>query len=172
VGAITLTGPNGIANVPSVTGGYNQQFPSGFLTTSGGTFKIQAAAGTQVGGFTTQVVLPDPLFVWTNYQSGVTITRSAGWNVTWTGAAPGSFVVLSGSSYTANFAGYAYFQCNVPGSLGQFTVPPYVLQALPAGGNGFLYVSNQTVPTTFTATGLDYGFSAGAVDYTVQVVYQ
>jgi uncharacterized protein (TIGR03437 family) len=171
-GAITLTGPNGTAAVPSINGSYNQQFPSGFLTTSGGTFKIQAAAGTQVGAFTTQIVLPDPLFTWTNEQNTVTITRSAGWNVTWANAAPGSNVTMAGTSYTADFSAYAYFQCVAPGSAGQFTVPPYVLQALPAGGNGLLYVSNQTLPTTFTATGLDYGFAAGAVNYTVDVVFQ
>ncbi len=114
--------------------------------------------------------LPNPLFTWTNEQNTVTITRSAGWNVTSTNAAPGSYVTMAGVSYPADFSASAYFSCAAPGSAGHFTVPPYVLQALPAGGNGFLFVSNQTLPTTFSATGIDYGFAAGAVNYTVDVV--
>jgi uncharacterized protein (TIGR03437 family) len=173
-GAITITGPNGSSTLPAATGSSSQDFPAGFVNTSGGTFKIQAAAGAQVGAFTTQVVFSNPLFTWTNQVEPVNITRSAGWTVTWSGAPADSYVSISGANSTGVFSTeYTSFTCVAPANEGQFTVPPYILAALPASnGNGLVSVSNVTLPQTFTATGLDYGFATTAVNYSADANFQ
>jgi len=53
---------------------------------------------------------------------------------------------------------------------GTFTVPESVLLALPAGA-GSLAVSNNTIPQSFTATGLDFGFSIGYASASVSATY-
>jgi hypothetical protein len=84
-------------------------------------------------------------------------------NVTWTGGAPGTYVGISGvSSSTVNGRNISVsFSCQAPVSAGQFTVPPPVLLALPAGNNGSLDVGNYSNIKTFTATGLDLGYLMG-----------
>ena len=48
--------------------------------------------------------------------------------------------------------------------MGQFTVPTYILNALPPGtGTGSVTVENSTVNQTFTAPGLDNGSAFGYV---------
>jgi hypothetical protein len=48
-------------------------------------------------------------------------------------------------------------RCTVAASAGTFTIPPYVLLALPAGNFGTLQFSYQTAEVPFTATGIDAG---------------
>lgn len=89
---------------------------------------------------------------WTNRSDLNTITRSQGLNLTWTGAPAGSFLAIEGSATTPSLIGV--FSCVVPADAGQFTVPAYVLQALPAAF-GNLSLANIVSITRFTATGLD-----------------
>jgi hypothetical protein len=60
--------------------------------------------------------------------------------------------------------------CSVPASAGQFTVPPSVLQALPAGA-GTLTVENQSAAQTIPATGLDIGHAFGGAMFTINAAY-
>jgi hypothetical protein len=55
-------------------------------------------------------------------------------------------------------------------SAGSFTVPSYVLAALPAG-MGSVTVENETNFSSFTATGLNNGFAAGFVAVEVNSTY-
>jgi uncharacterized protein (TIGR03437 family) len=174
-GTITVTGPNA-APVTLMSGSsfppgyYEAQLPAGFLTASGGTFQFQATAGTQVGAFTTQVVFPEPLLQWTNQTAAATVTRSAGLPITWSGGSPGTYVIISGSSSSASASGF--FTCLAPVAAEQFTVPSYVLATLPASTIGELSVANETVPTSFTATGLNYGEAIGYVSYDINAAFQ
>jgi uncharacterized protein (TIGR03437 family) len=174
-GTITVTGPTAPAAtlMPEgsiLPGYYVAMLSAGFLTTSGGTFQFQATAGTQVGAFMTQVVFPTPLLQWTNQAAAATVTRSAGLPITWTGGSPGTYVSISGGSSSGSISGS--FQCLAPVAAGSFTVPSYVLAALPASTNGTVGVGNETVPQSFTATGLDYSYAVGSVGYTVNATYQ
>jgi uncharacterized protein (TIGR03437 family) len=176
-GTITVTGPNAApvtlmtegANLP---GYYFDMLPAGFLTTSGGSFQFQATAGTvapAVGAFTTSVNFPTPLLQWTNQAAAATVTRSAGLLITWTGGSAGTYVIISGTSSSTSASGF--FTCLAPVAAGQFTVPSYVLGTLPASTIGSLGVANETVPQSFTATGLDYGFAIGYVSYDISATY-
>jgi hypothetical protein len=53
----------------------------------------------------------------------------------------------------------------------QFTVPAYVLAALPLG-NGNLYMENITKYQSFAASGLDAGYAFGGVQYTINWTYR
>jgi uncharacterized protein (TIGR03437 family) len=188
-GTITVTGPNGsvpltslaslFPNSASLVGLYSTEnaagtstLPTGFIPESGGAFMFQGTGGTtasSVGPFTTQLVLPNPLFQFTNQAQDTTVARSAGLPVTWIGGSPGSYVVIAGVSLSGKT--YGGFTCIAPVSALQFTVPPYVLAALPAG-TGSLIVENETIPQPFTATGLDFAYSIGLVAYDIGVTYK
>ena len=62
------------------------------------------------------------------------------------------------------------FTCIAPVGAGQFTVPAYVLSALPAG-TGTVAVANNTGYQQFTATGLDIGFAEGYISFGVNSTY-
>jgi len=65
--------------------------------------------------------------------------------------------------------GYGAFTCLVPVDAGQFTVPSYILSALPPGNGGVQMQNAFQLP--LSATGIDIvaevsvGFSSGAVTF-------
>ncbi len=172
-GAITLQGPTGtqtltataIPGQSGASGLYIAQLPSNFITP--GSFTFKGAGGADVGAFTVTVNYTSPL-VWTNSAAITSVTRSSGVNVTWTGGATGTYVIISGSASSATAS--ASFTCLAPASAGQFTVPSYVLLALPAG-SGSLSLENATSPVSFTATGLDLGIALAAGTFSISPAY-
>jgi hypothetical protein len=149
----------------STTGYYRDiyELPSGSATFTG-------AGGTSVGSFSATFPVGTPGLSWTNEGAISNITRSSGVNVTWTGAASGSTVQITGFSIggasTSSAAG-AGFTCSADGSAGQFTVPASILEALPASANfsssilpiatGSLGIISTSTPVSFSATGVDFG---------------
>jgi uncharacterized protein (TIGR03437 family) len=190
-GTITVSNPSGTtetlmsegASFPgSLPGFYEADLPSGFISTSGGAFTFTGSGGTAttsekpratgsgiVGSLSVQVVFPNPLMNWTNQSADATVTRSAGATVTWTGGAANTYVVIGGSSSSGSASGS--FTCIAPVAAGTFTVPPYVLAALPASTSGTLEVENETVPQVFKATGLDNGVAIGYVAFEINADY-
>jgi hypothetical protein len=174
-GTITATSPNGpTANLAGIPGGpagsYYAQLPTGFITAAGGNFGFKGTGGANVGAFSTTVTLPTPLLTWTNQSAAATVTRSAGLPVTWSGGSVSttSYVTITGTSSSSSVTGS--FTCLAPTSAGQFTVPGYVLGALPAG-TGSVTVGNETGYTTFTATGLNLGLAVGIVSYQANTTF-
>jgi uncharacterized protein (TIGR03437 family) len=159
-GTITAGGPgsNPFTLGSNVTGGYFSNLPSGFIPAAGGTFTFTGGGGASVGAFNSSIVFPTPFMTWTNQAAAASITRSAGLPVTWTGGPAGSFVNINGiSSVTVNGQQLVGgFYCLVPATANQFTVPSYILNALPAGTGG-VTVTNTTSHQPFQAPGLTYG---------------
>ena len=172
-GTITLTPPGGSAitmqTIPQAAGSYQAQLSAGAIPTSGGTVMFSGSGGKDVGSFTTTVNFPNPLLSWTNQSASATVNRSQGINVTWSGGAPGSTVVVFGTAAGNGLSGS--FTCNFPQSALQGTVPSYITSALPAG-SGNLSVENSTSFNPFSATGLDYGFAIGSVSFQINSTYQ
>jgi hypothetical protein len=77
----------------------------------------------------------------------------------------GSTATVGGQSVTVGFT------CEAPASAGQFTVPSYILLALPAG-SGTLGVDNYGNPQTFTATGLDLGYQFAESSASINATYK
>lgn len=170
-GTITVTGPAGSATlttIPQTPGLYFAQLSSSFIPAGGGTFTYSGSGGKDVGAFTTSIAYTSPLN-WTNEGSITAVNRAQGQQVTWSGGATNSYVIISGSSSAGGVSGA--FTCYAPVSAGQFTVPSYVLLALPAG-SGSLSLENSTTPNFFTASGLDYGIAIGAGFFSISPSYQ
>ncbi len=139
-GKINLSGPNGIsltlANQAGIKGAYSSTLASAAIPQTGGTFTFTGNGGADVGAFSSTIVFANPLMTWTNRSAAATIDRSQDFTATWTGGNPGSFVYLSGATTTvattANPGGIVGFGCWAPVGDGKFTVPSYILSALPA----------------------------------------
>jgi uncharacterized protein (TIGR03437 family) len=161
-GNITITGPTGtqpLTNemIPTLTGPsgeYFAQLANSFFPPTGGTFTFTGTGGKDIGAFTASIGYTNPL-TWTNMTSITSVTRASGQQITWTGGQPNSWVLIGGSS-SSNTAS-ASFNCLALASAGQFTIPSYVLLALPAGANGTLAVNNTNI-ATFSASGLTSGY--------------
>ena len=185
--AITVAGAAGTKQLTKLTTGpvtnYSGLFTS--LTGSGpaylepGTFTISGPGGADVGAFQTTVTVPAVL-KWTNMDSVVNVTRSAGQQVTWTGGDPAGTVSIIGSSTSSTSADAvgASFYCTAKASDGQFTIPPAVLLSLPNSVSisgvptGSLLLGTNTNPKAFTASGLDLGFALATVDAFKTLTYQ
>ena len=162
-GQMTITGPNGlsVAAGPAVgiTGTFFSALKAGSIVP--GTYTFTTTGGADVGPFTASVTFADPLLQLTIPNTSI-VDRSKAYTVTWTGGNPGTYVYINGASRSALGIDVT-FECIVPVDDKQFTVPSYVLQALPAGTGG---ISAQNIfYTTFSATGLDVGSVGGDVFY-------
>jgi uncharacterized protein (TIGR03437 family) len=170
-GTYSITGPSGTQPMPANgTGFYLARLPDGFLPSAGGAFTFNGTGGTTagagVGAAQTTVNLTSPMS-WTNMGATTSVNRSLGLPITWTGGAPNSYVIITGaSSSISGPSGVGIsFKCYVPVEAGQFTVPSYILAALPAA-NGSVTVENETTPQSFTAPNLDYGIAYGLMGFT------
>jgi uncharacterized protein (TIGR03437 family) len=176
---ITITGPSGNAVLPLASGKLGEYHgPLGSSTVVGGTDFLQPGAytasngsgGAAVGAFTADLTLGSPL-TWTN-QSTISaqssIDRTQDQTITFSGGAPGDYIAILGSSTSATANVTVTLICTAPVSAGTFTIPSFVLSALPASGmitidgisgpGGFLLFGNYPLSNTFTAPGLDLGF--------------
>jgi hypothetical protein len=172
---VTVSGSNGSRTLvkqsgPGPTDYFTVLGPGNYLTN--GTFTITGTGGAAVGAFTATINLT-ALPVWTNQSNLSTVNRANGLTVTWTGGAPNTYVQLFGESATdKNFTSGAAFACSAPATAGTLTVPPSVLQALPAGLYGALSFSLDATPTSFTASGLDLGFVTSNRETVIFVTFQ
>jgi uncharacterized protein (TIGR03437 family) len=176
-GTLTLTGPtgtvvslSGISSPPGPSGIYEAELPSGFLTS--GAYLFTGTGGTtpglSVGAFTVTLNFNNAL-AWTNKSSISSVTRSQGQTFTWTGGAPNSYVYMEGSSSDSTTGVSVSFTCYAPSSAGAFTVPSYILDALPEG-SGSLAMAGLTALETFTATGIDRGSAIGFSESSIDTV--
>jgi hypothetical protein len=177
-GTITVTGPSGtqpVPAIPSLAGAYGTgDLPSGFVPTSGGSFVFNGSGGKDVGAFTATVNYANPL-VWTNMNAISVVNRSEGVTVIWTGGDRNGYVSIVGTSASPETPSTpvlgAGFFCYAPVSAGQFTVPSYVLLAMPIG-MGSLTLQNTTTQATFSAPGLDYLYGFASYYFTILPPYQ
>jgi len=111
-----------------------------------------------VGSFSALFNIPTPPN-WTNQTSLSTVTRTNGLTVNWGGVLGNNSILIEGVSATdATLTKGAAFSCAAPASAGTFTVPPEVLQTLPAGNYGTLYFKPAVDPIGFAASGLNLGY--------------
>jgi hypothetical protein len=176
-GNITVTGPTGtqpLSNeaIPTQTGPsglYFSQLANSFLPATGGSFTFTGSGGKDVGAFTATISIGNVLN-WTNQSSLSSVTRTNGVTLNWTGGSSNSYVYIQGTS-SSNSAS-ASFLCYAPASAGQFTVPPYVLLALPPSTNGTLGIATSPTPTSFTASGLtNPGIGIIGISYGITAAY-
>jgi uncharacterized protein (TIGR03437 family) len=177
-GTITLSGPAGLsatlASPFGIKGVFTASLAAGAIPASGGTFTFQGSGGADVGPFTANLILASPLLRWTNPEVAASILKGQGLTVTWTGGNPGTFVNIYGSaalpqSTPGNIVTGA-FSCLAPAEAGRFTVPSYILSALPDANGGLGMQNLLNLP--LSASGLDAGVAAGAIAYNTNAVYR
>ena len=188
---LNFSGPNGAASVmfqafqPGIYAGTLGANGSGalpFIPDAGGLFTIDnGRGGPDIGAFRTQINVPPPL-VWSNMDGIALVDRTQPLTITWTGGDPGGIVSLEGNSSvtTATQVIAAQFNCSAPVAVGQFTIPPSVLLALPPQGllqgTGSNYVPTLQVTGEtnylFTAPGLDGGLISTASVNNLTVAFQ
>jgi len=174
--AITVNGPKGSKPINKATAGgviaYSGLFTDPAAALSGapsfldpGSYTISGPGGPDVGAFSAQMTLSTALN-WTNQSNITDVNRANGQQVTWSGGDPSSLVLITGYSQgsTASDATGATFVCFANNADKQFTIPSYVLLALPQSvvvsgvSTGGLLVGSSSTPKSFTAVGMDAGY--------------
>ena len=163
-GAIPL---QAVVNLP---GSYSAGLPASSISASGGSFTFRGLDGTQVGSFTASVNFPAPLISWTNQSAAANVTRASGVAVNWDGGAPGTVVYINGSSSGSGVIGV--FSCVAPAEAKTFSVPAYILLAIPAG-TGTMSIQNNSNFTnfTFSPAGIDYASGYAALGIIVNSTF-
>ena len=180
--ALNITGPAGARQLPKnqkeganteykvqgsvIGGGLPPVVPLTPEFLAPGSFTVDnGSGGADVKGFGAALTIPSDHASWTGQDAIGNIDRSQGLTITWSGS--GLVAILGNSANPAAGVG-AQFTC-VAGDAdnGTFTVPAWVLSALPASGLAtdipapvaFLAVgATLPAPTRFQAPGIDIGY--------------
>jgi uncharacterized protein (TIGR03437 family) len=177
-GVITLNGPSGLAVTLAsqfgIKGAFFATLPVGAIPQSGGAFTFKGSGGADVGPFTSTVTFTSSPISWTNQSAAVSIDRTQGLTVTWTGGNAGTYVFISGTSTPTTTPAASRvtgeYMCLAPVDAGQFTVPSYILSALPAGSGGTALQND--IYSSLSATGIDIGQALGTVSFSVASAYK
>lgn len=148
-----LTGPQGAVNLKLNSGN-----PTAFNSTGAflvpGTYTVSGTGGADVGSFTGNITIPAASILTSPGNNG-TATRSDGLPVTWSPGSGELQIQVTSCADSQCLIG-ASVTCNVPASAGSFTIPSYILEALPASNLAGVRLSSLST-AAFTATGLDLG---------------
>ncbi len=96
-----------------------------------GSYTVSVPGGTEVGGISASVTMPQPL-TWTNRDQLTAINRSQGFTASWTGAPQGYQVFVTGGVSDPVNNATGVFYCVAPPGATSFTVPADVLANVPA----------------------------------------
>ncbi|MBI4904842.1 MAG: hypothetical protein HY820_14470 [Acidobacteria bacterium] len=168
--ALALSGPKGDQSMAKKDGVYSATLgtpgfpfpgaPPPVTYLDPGDYTVTGPGGADVGPFTAKINI-GPTLTWTNRATvgnagNNTIDRTNDVTITWTGGRPDDIVNISGISSITATRVTATFQCMEVASAGKFTVPAWVLSALPPTPEGILSVGIfANVP--FKADGIDSG---------------
>lgn len=111
---------------------------------------------------------------WTNPDVAANVDRSQKLTVTWTGGNAGSYVYVTGvstSKATSTTPSVTVgFTCLANARDGQFTVPSYILSALPPGAGGMAIQDD--IYEKLSASGLDISFALGEIGISNKSTYK
>ncbi len=155
--SFTVKGPNGSVPVPGEPGDSHVTLSADGTYLVPGDYTVTGVGGPDIGAFQASITFPAQPTL-TSPANATTVTRSAGMTVTWSGASPDTYVTILVDSPTNN--GPFLASCTAPGGAGTFTIPPYVLLALPPSPNAGIVLKPANAVVPFTATGLSIGFLA------------
>ena len=153
----TFSSPSGIV-IPGLPGGGATDYltPGAYTIDNG-------SGGADVGAFRGTLNMAAPLN-WLNAASITSVIRANPLTLNWTGGDASAYATIIGISAVSDKVG-ASFVCFTNASAGTFTVPTWVLQALPATATGAGLTPFGTLglvisgtPSKFTASGLDAGY--------------
>lgn len=164
----TVTGPNGSMTVTGKPGDQVSLSAAGTFLVPGN-YTITGSGGKDIGPFSATVAIPAlPNLTSPASPTGFSVARTKGLTVTWTSNNSQSHVEIELVSFF-NSSTAAQINCLAPVSAGTFTIPDYVLLALPNGnGTNFYFQPGDGAGAasiaTFPAQGLFEGFAQTFVD--------
>jgi uncharacterized protein (TIGR03437 family) len=137
------------------------------------TYPLAGTGGAAVGAFSVNDFTSIPTATLTGLQNTPTVPVSGDLTLQWTGGDPtlaNGQLTISAQSYSqtgSNTYQYEVLQCTAPVAAQKFTIPAWVLSALPPSGTfsnvygsypgGWIQIGQYNKPTSFTATGLTSG---------------
>ena len=151
--SFTVMGPAGSMNFSNPT----QKLSAFDLTGTflvPGDYTITGTGGADARSFNGKITIPQNATL-VSPQNNDSATRANGLKVTWTGGS-GNLQIDVNSCVDGGCNTGASASCKVPASAKSFTIPAYILEALPAGNFAGLVLSSYA-ESAFTATGLDSG---------------
>jgi hypothetical protein len=140
-GTVNISGPVGNRTLLSQALGFHSlTYSPGFFPTPGtivdgtlvtaGDYTFTATGGADVGAHNASINHP-AAFVWNEFDTVAgNISRGQALTVTWTGGSAGGTVSVSGQSQSGTGIGAVFF-CLADASAGTFTVPAFIMSALP-----------------------------------------
>src|SRR5579871_25248 len=151
--SFTVMGPAGSMNFPSA----NQKLHAFDMTGTflvPGDYTFSGSGGADVGPFNAKVTIPENAVLVSPVNNG-SATRANPLKVSWTGGSGNLQIdIFSCVDIGCNVGASA--SCKVPASLNSFTIPSYILEALPASTSAGFVLSSYA-ESAFTASGLDSG---------------
>jgi uncharacterized protein (TIGR03437 family) len=173
---LTVQGPKGSINASGSGGVYKATLSASGNFFSPGTITVSGPGGADVPSFSTSIalpVLPTMTSPPPDSVNSLSVTRSSGLTVSWSGGSANEYIELDGLSATDNTYTYgASFQCTASAGSGSFTIPPSVLLALPAGNSGGLYFRPTVMPLNLTGTGLAVTYLNSQYEYYAPLAFQ
>ncbi|HUK91582.1 MAG TPA: hypothetical protein VLZ81_14360, partial [Blastocatellia bacterium] len=169
---ISVDGFGRTVQVPDLEGGFyfavlNASPGSRYLWT-GLSYIVGGTGGSEVGKFSVTEKLNSNAPLISFPGQGETVSLNQDLNVQWTGGSGSGLLTIGGISF-ADLAEthYVAFQCTAPATENQFTVPKWVLSALPPSAVqtngtqkqplGFIWIGQYDTPAKFQASGLNSG---------------
>ena len=133
-GTLTLTGPSGVPlTVGKIPGANGVSYNGSLSITNGATYTLAASGSSQVAPFSITATFPSSFTV-SNFGSLASINRAQPLTVSWSGSGFNTLRILIIDDVIANTLTHGVaVSCNVPASMGTFTVPAAALSYLPLG---------------------------------------
>jgi len=151
--SFSVTGPNGSVTL-AVGSGKLTEFNTTGAFLAPGNYAVTGAGGADVGPVSANITMPEFPTLTSPVNNGAA-TRSNGMTVKWTGGS-GSLEIEVNSCTDSSCNNGAAAVCHLPANLGTFTIPSYVMEALPAGNSAGIVLSPYSF-AGFTATGIEVG---------------
>jgi uncharacterized protein (TIGR03437 family) len=162
---VLVSGPGASLTAESLsTGNYSTSMsPAGL---SPGVYSISGSGGADVGAIRGSVTVTPPV-AWSNASDYTTsiVTTGQPMAFRWTGGDGSGYVAIAMNSASATLS--MSLVCNVPASLGSFTVPAYMTRSI-VQGQGAISVGSFTTQGSFSAPGLDVGLVTAGVSRVAQ----
>jgi hypothetical protein len=170
---LLLSGPAGAKTLErSLNGGYQVSLDPA-STSRGlppGMYFVTSNGGSDVGPFSASLEVGDPL-TWTNKNAIGFVDRSEPLTITWSGGPSTGYVVIGGDGRSSDTP-KSSFVCVADVRNRTFTVPDFVLAAIPHTSNGSLYLALHPLQNLFTAPGIDIGYFANLTGDSKPIAFQ
>jgi len=177
----TITGPNGNTQVTGgKSGGVGATISDTGAFLVAGSYTIKGNGGADIGPFNATTNFPQ-LPKLTSPTDNASVTRSNGMTVTWTGGEPnGRVQIVVSSAFDSSFTAGRQAFCQTQAKAGTFTIPGYIMTALPAGNFGGIVLQPAPASVPFTAPGIalgtietnhdgaGYGYGAGSGGFSLK----